>query len=159
MSRKCSLCITLMIAVALAFPAVASEAQVTVGDFLMRVAAARDLPAADASQALRSLRASGVGVPALDLAAPLTQGAVVRLSGAIGLALRSSSPHSKFSSEQVDRYFVTFSDVVGDGDITPSESGNGEPGPYPRPNENAADPLTKGKGKHKGIPVSPSDPI
>jgi hypothetical protein len=161
MSRRCSIFVVLVLALVVAFPAFAIANRVTVGDFLVRVAAARDLPAADASQAVRSLRATGIGVPALDLSAPLTQGVVVQVSGVFGLSLRSSSPNSEFSAEQLERYFVTFEDEIGDGDLPTDDSGESaeEPGPYPRPNENAADPLTKGKGKKKGLPVSPSEPI
>ena len=34
----------------------------------------------------------------------------------------------------------------------------GTPGPYPRPNDNAADPRERGRGKKKGLQKSPSEP-
>jgi hypothetical protein len=148
-----------LVVVAAAAPAFAAN-DVTVGDFVQRMATAKNLNASDARIAADSLRAVGVRLPAdLKLSARLTEADVVTISRAAGLTVTSSNPERAFTDDQVDSYFFAFADelVAGTGDETigtnlePSNS-QGQP-PF--------DPFTKGKGKHKGWGKghqSPSEP-
>ena len=148
----------LLVCATLAAPVLADDAaQPTVGDFLHRVATARLFPAVDGPDAERLLRASGVGLPALNLADGLTEGTVVAISGALGLRVSTSRPDAPFREDSVS----LFLDLMVTEAPSPEHSAStGEPGPYPRPNDRAADPRTKGRGKKKGLPpVSESSPV
>jgi hypothetical protein len=136
-------------------PASGADA-VTVGDFVREIAALRALPSDTPETALASLRAAGIDVapPALDRT--LTERDVAEIVGALGVPVVTSSPDRVFGRDQVERFFVTMTP-----ELSPSKSRESadSPGPYPRPNDRAADPATKGKGKKKGLPTSPSAPM
>jgi len=133
-----------------------------VGDLLVEIAHLRGIAADDAVSAERDLRASGIDLPVFDLRDPLTEGAVVGITRSLGLHAKTSRPDAGLDAEAMTRFLVGFAVDIGDAgeqNATHSDdSDNGKRGPYPRPNDNAADPLTKGKGKKKGLPQSPSHP-
>jgi hypothetical protein len=140
------------VALVMAMAAPVLAANVTVGEFVQRVAIVKNLDATDAQVARDSLRASGVRLPDLDLNAPLTESDVVAVSRAVGLRLTSSNPDKMFESDQVDNFFVAFTgelvnppEELADDDDWPGE-GEWPDVPYGPP----FDPWTKGKGKHKG---------
>jgi len=141
------------VALVMAVAAPVFAANITVGEFVQRLAIVKSLDAADARVATDSLRTAGVRLPAdLDLNAQLTESHVVAISRAVGLRLTSSNPDRVFESEQVDSYFVAFGSELVDptvtGDGIDDWDGNGDwpdvPGGPP------FDPWTKGKGWHKG---------
>ena len=141
----------------LAMPVYAGGASLTVGDFIHRVALARQLPAMDGADAERLLRDSGADLPTLRLAVQLTEGDVVAISRSLGFLVSTSRPDEPFEDGSVK----LFLDLMATQAPAPDRStASGEPGPYPRPNDQAADPRTKGRGKKKGLPpVSESSPV
>ena len=151
-------------ALCLAFvtPAVAAS-DITVGDFVQRLAMAKGLAGTDARVANVALRGIGVRLPGdLNFANRLTEGDVAVISRAAGLNVRTSNPLNDFSDQQADMFFISFKgDLGGDGNGTRSHTnpgggsgpGNGNGGP-------PFDPFTKGKhgkGKGKGV-FTPTDP-
>ena len=140
--------VAVALAVAVAAPAFA--ANVTVGEFVQRVAIVKNLDATDGLVASESLRATGVRLPAdLDLNAQLTESHVVAISRAVGLRLTSSNPDRVFESDQVDSFFVAFGSELVDPITTADDEGNDDSG-WPSENGPPFDPWTKGKGHHKG---------
>jgi len=142
-------CGAMAVVVALAVAAPAFAANVTVGEFVQRVAIVKNLDATDALVASDSLRATGVRLPAdLDLNAQLTESHVVAISRAVGLRLTSSNPDRVFESDQVDSYFVAFGSELVDPItiVAPEDDG------WPSENGPPFDPWTKAKGHgwHKG---------
>jgi hypothetical protein len=139
-----------LMVVATVAPALAAS-EVTVGRFVQELALHKNLDAADVSTAVDSLRAVGVRLPAdLDMSAGLTEGDVVSISRAIGLRVSTSNPTTPFDESQVESFFFSLGDELGDTDqeiITYSEDpyhyGENEDGP-------PFDPFKKGKGHHKG---------
>ena len=135
--------VAVALAVAVAAPAFA--ANITVGEFVQRVAIVKNLDATDGPVAVESLRAKGVRLPAdLDLNAQLTESDVVAISRAVGLRLTSSDPDRVFESDQVESFFVAFGAELVDPTVSPDDDG------WPSENGPPFDPWTKGKGKHKG---------
>ena len=136
----------LMAALGVATPGVTAD-RVTVGDFVVRVAAAKRLPAASCDGAADSLRQAGFNVPRLECGSPLTEGHVATISESIGIKVTTGRPSAAFGEAQVDAYFTAFArQVSGD----PDAPGTGT--------DEGADPLLKGKGKKKGL-RSPDDPV
>ena len=136
--------VAVVLAVAVAAPALA--ANITVGEFVQRVAIVKNLDAADGLVASDSLRATGVRLPAdLDLNAQLTESHVVAISRAVGLRLTSSNPDRVFESDQVDSFFVAFGAEL----VDPTTVATDDDG-WPSENGPPFDPWTKGKGQHKG---------
>ena len=141
----------------LAGPIFAGDSGLTVGDFLYRIALARQLPAVDGPDAERLLRDSGADLPALLLPQRLTEGAVVAISGSLGIRVSTSRPDAPFDNGSVGAFLDLMAEQA---EIPEGSNTAGEPGPYPRPNDQAADPRTKGRGKKKGLPpVSESSPV
>ena len=138
-------------------PVLAGDSGLTTGDFLHRVALARQLNAVDGADAERLLRETGVRLPTLTLNERLTEGTVVTISRSLGVQVTTSRPDAPFESSSM----IAFLDLVAAQAPTTEQSATGgESGPYPRPNDQAADPRTKGKGKKKGLPpVSDPSPI
>lgn len=135
--------VAVALVVAVAAPAFA--ANITVGEFVQRVAIVKNLDATDARVATDSLRTAGVRLPAdLDLNAQLTESHVVAISREVGLRLTSSNPDRVFESDQVDSFFVAFSSELVEPTTATEDDG------YPSPNGPPFDPWTKGKGQHKG---------
>lgn len=129
--------------VAAALPALA-ESDATVGQFVIRLAKARNLGATDARVAVDSLRGVGVRLPAdLDFSKPLTEGDVARLSRAFGVNVTTANPDNTFTNDQVDRFFGAFAvnlqQPVGN-DHTATSDNSGPP----------FNPYAKGKGGSKG---------
>ena len=152
-----ALCLTLVT------PAVAAS-DITVGDFVQRLAKAKGLAGTDARVANDALRGIGIRLPSdLKFANRLTEGDVAVISRAAGLNVHTSNPTGAFDSQQTDMFFFSFGDDLG-GDENGTRShtnpglgkgpGNGKAGP-------PFDPFTKGKhgkGKGKGVVFTPTDP-
>ena len=148
-----ALCLTL------AMPVVAAD-DITVGQFVKRLAHSKGLVATDARVADGALRGVGVRLPReLDFSRTLTEGDVAIIARAAGLNVRTSNPDSTFDATAVDVFFVNFGSELGGevaSDTNPGDGsgpGNGNGGP-------PFDPFTKGKhgkGKGKGA-VSPTEP-
>jgi hypothetical protein len=143
-----------LLVAAVGVPAFAAD-EVTVGQFVQRLAVTKNLNATDARIASDSLRAVGVRLPAdLDMNARLTESDVVAISRSAGLRVTSSNPEQAFTPEQVDAFFFALADeisVTGDPDdeirtntVRPYGEGNGNGWGPP------FDPFTKGKGQAKG---------
>jgi len=133
-------------ALGLSVPTLAAG-DVTVKDFVVRIAQAKQLPATSCDGALSSLREAGYNLPVLNCESVLTEGDVAKISESIGIRVTTSQPTAVFGEAQVDAYFTAFSrQVSGD----PDASGAGT--------DEGSDPLTKGKGKKKGL-RSPDDPV
>jgi len=140
----------LIVVAVFAGPALA--AQPTVGDLYMELASLRGIAADSPIAAQTGLVSSGVDLPALDVSKTLTQGDVVDISRRFGLKLSTSRPNDEFSSEEMDGFVSGFGDEIG---------GRAAAEGYD-PDKNGADPLTKGKGKKKGLwkqVVTPSEPV
>ncbi len=155
-----SSCRILMILTWCAFASVqvlAEETVPAVGDFLHRIALARQLAAVDGPDAQRLLLEAGVQLPNLELTAPLTEGRVAAISRSLGIRVRTSRPDAPFGNGSVS---IFLDHMAAQAPASQPATTTGEPGPYPRPNDRAADPRTKGKGKKKGLPpVSESRPV
>lgn len=122
-------------------PAVAAS-DITVGDFVQRLAAAKGLAGTDARVAVDALRGIGVRVPAdLNYSKKLTEGDVVRLARSFGLNVTTTTPDNSFTSHQVDRFFATFG--VDMGYTTRGHSSTLSPPGF--------NPYAKGKGGSKGL--------
>ena len=127
--------------VAVALPAFAGNA--TVGDFVIKLAKARNLGATDARVAVNSLRGVGVRMPAdINLSKQLTEGDVASLSRALGVNVTTTNPDNAFTDDQVDRFFAAFAvnlqNVGGESNDTAASDGP----PF--------NPYSKGKGGSKG---------
>ena len=106
--------LALVMAVAITAPVLAAG-DVSVGDFLMQIAKARNLNASDVNTAVTSLHAVGVRLPAgINYDDRLTEGTVTGISRAVGLNVRTSTPDSNFDSAMVERFFVSFASELGD---------------------------------------------
>ncbi len=141
--------------VAISSPILASDSRVAVGEFLVKIADARNLDAVDGAGAMKLLRFSGVDLPTIDVTGTLTEGTVAAISTSLGIPVSTSRPLEEFKRSAVNAYMDQFKAVVNQ-----SRNTAGDPGPYPRPNDTAADPRAKGKGKKKGLPpVSESTPL
>lgn len=144
--------------------AVADPGRATVGDLLVEVARLRDLPAEDARSAQRALEGSGVSLAGMNADQALTEGEVARVLSALGVQVTTSRPDLPVDAEALDGVLSALGPEI----VSPRSESLGAGGPYPRPNDSAADPATKGKkngtskgkGKKKGHgQVSPSTPI
>ena len=150
------LALTACLCLAICSPALVADSGITVGDFLLRIATAENLHPGDGADAARLLRAGGVNLPVVRPGALLTEGTVAAISRAFGIRVTTSRPDAPFGQDAVDAFMIQFKPEVSGSD----QAATGDSGPYPRPNDNAADPRTKGRGKKKGIPpVSGHDPV
>jgi hypothetical protein len=130
------------------FGGVALAKSATVGEFLVEIAKAKSLSAADPATARAALTASGVVLPPLALDKALTEGDVVRIGGAVGVPVTSSNPTASFDASQVDGFIATFGKTL-------TGSGDSSVDPFAHPNPGT----DKGRGKKKGHHKSPSDPV
>ncbi len=130
----------------------------SVGDLVLQVAQRRQMPAASPQEARAMLERAGSDLSGLDLDTPLTERTLVRVCNAVGLAVTTRDPDAPVDAERLRRFLSVLGPEITRSGSAPQASSSGTPGPYPRPNDHAADPLSKGKGKKKGIPRSPSDP-
>ncbi len=138
-----------------------AASDITVGEFVQRLAIAKGLAGTDATVASNSLRGIGVRLPSgLDHGSHLTEGTVAEISRAVGLMVRTSNPENAFSSQQTDTFFVNFKDdLAGDGMRSHTNPGGGS-GPGNGQSGPPFDPFTKGKhgkGKGKGV-FTPTEP-
>jgi hypothetical protein len=124
--------------------AIAAPHDVTTGQFLVEIAKAQKLDAADPASASNSLRAAGFRVPDVQLEKPLTEGTVSSIATALGLRITTHNPDATFNNDQMDAFLKSFSRDLG---IRTGET-----------SLTGADPLTKGKGKKKGLTKSRSEP-
>ena len=126
-------------------PAMAAS-DITVGDFVQRLAAAKGLAGTEARVAVDALRGIGVRVPAdLNYSKKLTEGDVTILARSFGLNVTTTNPDNLFTTDQVDRFFATFGGDIGFTLIGGSDSTKGHTG-LP-----GFDPYSKGKGGSKGL--------
>ena len=155
LARIAAVGVAALLVVSVAAPTFAAN-EMTIGQFLQRLAVTKNLNATDARMASDSLRAAGIRVPTnLDMGARLTEADVVAISRAAGLSVTSSNPTQAFTTEQVDAFFFALADEISvtgapdDDEITGNTvrpygegNGNGWGPPF--------DPFTKGKGQAKG---------
>jgi len=134
-----------MVVAAAAVPTLAAG-DVTVGQFIQQLAMTKKLNSSDAGTAADSLEAAGVKLPGgLDYSSALTEGTVTSISRSAGLNVRSSNPERAFSSDQMDRFFMSFSrELSTKSDVT--VKGDDPPGTDPPSSDNSQ----RGKGKKKG---------
>ncbi len=149
--------IILLTVLALALPVLASD-EMTVGNFVQRLARSKNLNAADARIAVDSLHEAGIRLPSdLALSTRLTEGDVARIARTLGLAVSTNRPDAGFSSEQVDLFFASFRvelTLAVDGGAGNSARRTWDGSPF--------NPYTKGKGggkgKKKGRSLMPAEP-
>ncbi len=135
----------LVLVVTLTYPPLAGPVELTVGDFVVRLAQAKEVDSSTARVAVESLRRAGLVLPDLELSRALTEGDVARISRAIGLAVSTNRPEAGFSGEQVDKFFSSFQVE------TALARGAADPGdPGVRSPAGNFNPYTKGKGGSKG---------
>ena len=96
---------------AMAAPAFA--ANVTVGQFLTRLAEAKHLVAADAASAEANLRSAGFNLPRLELGKPLTEGDMTAISNALGVAVTTERPSSLITDTQMATFMTSFRGQIG----------------------------------------------
>jgi opacity protein-like surface antigen len=151
--RLGAVAIAVVLAIALAAPAVAAD--ITVGQFIQQLARAKNLNATDAKIAADSLAAVGIALPSnLRYGAVLTEGDVSAIARSAGLNVRTASPQSSFDSRKSERFFSSFSrelegDTAGVRERDRFRKG-GDEGGDEMPNGEAEEPSGKGKGKGKG---------
>jgi hypothetical protein len=164
--RTTSLLSILAMSAALAFgqPVAATQATLTVGDFLLQyarsvhVALPADATPEAAMAALQAAKALPGDTPSLVKA--LTHGDVVKLGRAAGLKITSRTPEKSFSQPEADMFFETFGGLLESHAGTRASSPNGN-GDDLRTAAGSAAPghANTSKGKKKGRPFqSPSNP-
>ncbi len=96
--------------VATTVPALTAADDITVGQFVQRIAQTKDLQADDAFVAAESLARVGVQLPAsVVFSNKLREGDVVAIARSMGINVRSGDPDATFGESQVDRFFLSFS--------------------------------------------------
>lgn len=154
--RLGAMAIAVGMALAIAVPVFAAD-EATVGYFVVELAKAKRLNAANSEIAVDSLAAVGIRLPSdLNLRSSLTEGDVARLSRLAGVAVSTSRPDTPFNRVQVERFFTSFGgELANESGATTracdpavencDNPGTGDPDPGA-----AFDPFSKGKGKKKG---------
>jgi hypothetical protein len=163
-----SLCIAMLAcAVVLTFAVSATVATepVSVGKLVQEIATLRGLPAGSPVAASGALRDAGVPLPDIALDEALTEGSVVQISAAFGVNVRTSQPAARFDADRMNRFLLTMGREFGRQSLRSTGSSPEAARNRDRNEENnppfspGADPLTKGKGKKKGLlkrsPVEP----
>jgi len=108
LERFGAMAVAVVMVAVLALPVMAAGG-VTVGQFIQRLAMAKNLNATDARVAADSLAIAGYRLPAgLDFSARLTEGQVAGLANAMGLKVRTAKPDASFDQGNVDRFFKSF---------------------------------------------------
>lgn len=162
-TKRVVLAVAVLFVVSVVAPAFAA-ADVTVGSFLQEIAKLNNLPAQDGREAMTSLRAAGMNIPAMDTRKALTEGDVLSISEVVGLNLSTKDPSALFTQAQVDDFLGSFgsefdtNDLAQNDDGLPGDDEQARPEDHAGGNGKGADPLTKGKGKKKGHDRSPSEP-
>ncbi len=112
-----------VLAVALMSPVIAAD-DVTIGEFVQRLARAKGLSATDSAVAAEALAKSGVRLPGnLNFGKRLTEGDVAMIARTAGVNVRTGEPDAGFDGEQVDRFFSSF---AGDLDNVVERPGGGD---------------------------------
>jgi len=122
----------------------------TVGGFVQELAKSMSLASSTPTEAAQALRSAGVSLPSIDMGKTLTQGDVVAIATAAGLTVRTSTPDAEFTEGQLSSFMVTFAPELGASAPEYGTDASDKP---------KTDPLTKGKGKKKGLIRSPSEPL
>ena len=150
--RLGAIAVAVVIAVALAMPAVAKDA--TVGGFVTGLANAKGLNATSPQIAADSLANVGVRIPSgINFSKRLTEADVAQLSRLAGVNVTTTSPDRVFSDGQVSQFFQTFAGELGRGGKVGGEEADTRKVDF--------DPYSKGKGGSKGKKKghrSPTDP-
>lgn len=120
---------------ALSAPVFAGD--VTVGRFYMELARNRQLVSKDAASAESALRGAGLALPRLALDKSLTEGDLISISSALGVAVTTQHPTQLISEPQMKTFIGSFGSHT-----ESSQAGN-----------------SKGGGKKKGHHKSSSEPI
>lgn len=162
-SRLSATVVASLLVVALALPAVAAD--MTVGNFVQKLAREKKLDATDAQTAVDSLAAAGVRLPAdLQLNGRLTEGDVARVSRSAGLNVTTARPSAYFDAARVDLFFNTFAYELGPGRGTDGLlADSGDQRSFDDRGGPPFDPFGKGKGKGgtkgkgKGPNFTPTD--
>jgi len=161
----------------------AEPAAPTVGEFALRLASQMKLTneVATPEQAIAALRTAGLmDREPLNLGAPLTERAVVRLTNPLKLGLTTQNPDRGFSREQTNTFFSVFAGTLRQGSgrtrgvgslggvqalwvassimngSEPAADDDGGEGADPCGDDHGANPCERGRGKKIGL--SPSDP-
>lgn len=125
-----------------------------VGDLLLEIAQLRGIRAQDAATAERGLRDSGVDLPALDLRAPLTQGAVVAITRSEGVHTTTSQPDATLDDVDMTRFLVSLAPDLGDtGASTGDNQAHGaeeQGGPCPPAERQRSRSPDQGQGQEEG---------
>ncbi len=126
----------------------------TLGALAQALSEVRGAPARDAAAALQALREAGVDLPASARPeTPLTEGLVVRIANRLGLRLATRNHERELSQEELDRLVQVLGSELATGKNPPEPAAQ----PEHHKDDHGTDPLTKGKGKKKGL-RSPADP-
>ena len=103
-----AMAVAILMVAAMSVPALAAS-DVTVGQFIQRLAMSKNLNASDAGVAAGSLADAGYRLPAgLNYAEALTEGHVADIAASVGLKVRTSKPAADFDQANVDRFFKSF---------------------------------------------------
>ena len=95
---------------AFAAPAASAKpADVTLGDFAVRLAVNLGTKPADAKAAVETLRTRGAKITEGDLNARLTEGAAARILGDLGVTVTTTTPGKSLSSGRADQLLSTAS--------------------------------------------------
>ena len=121
----------------------------TVGWFLQRIAAARNLQATTPAQAERELNLSGVRLSKLDLDKALTEGDIVSVGNALGIKVTTQNPTALSDRKQAESFVVAFGPELGTSGSAKTRDAGGVP-------NDASD---NGKGKKKGHNKSTGEPL
>ncbi len=85
----------------------AKAADVTLGDFALRLAVNLGTKPADASAAVETLKSHGARITEVDLSARMTEGVAARILSDLGVAVKTSTPGKGLSSGRADQLLST----------------------------------------------------
>ena len=125
---------------------------VTVGRFYTELAQAKRLVAVDVASAEASLRGAGINLPKLALDKSLTEGDLMSISNALGVAVTTQRPSQLISESQLNTFMASFGTQLGARTVgvgSPNEI-NSHGGGGPNPGD--------GHGKKKGHSKHTSEP-
>ena len=160
--RFATVAVAAALSLALVAPAMAAS-DITVGDFVLRLAKVKGVGSTDARVAGDALRGVGIRLPGnINYANRLTEGDVAEISRAAGFNVHTSNPDNAFTGQQSEAFFISFGDKLGGDDNSIKSDTNPGQGSGPGTGNGGPpfDPFTKGKhgkGKGKGV-FTPTDP-
>jgi hypothetical protein len=127
----------------------ASDGVPTVGWFLGEIAAAKHWDVGSHADPAAAFRAHGIALPSIDAAKRLTEGDVVAVGRALGVALTSQKPAAPFDRARAQTVAATIAIGTGSNETPrPLDVGG-------TPNDNS----DNGQGKKKGHNKSSSEPL